>query len=432
MTLEYEIPKKRQPAFAFILVTLLIDILGIGLIIPVLPRLVAQLAGGSVGGETLSQASVVYGALIAVYSANQFLFAPVLGALSDQFGRRPVLLLSLFGTGCDYVIMTFAPHLWVLVVGRVINGITAGNMTTCYAYIADVTPPDQRAKRYGMMGAVFGIGFILGPLTGGLLGQHNLRWPFAFAAVLAFVNVAYGFFVLPESHSVENRRKFDIRKANPFGALLALRKFHGVAPLAAIQLLFYFSTFCLHSSWVVYTAYKFHWGPRDVGLSLFFVGVLAGTVQGGLTGKIVKRIGEYKTFYIGMAFQSVAFFLYGWAPVGWTIYVFMVFGALGGLVGPAAQTLIANKVGPTNQGLAQGAFSSLSALASIAAPLAANALFSRFSGPNAIAEIPGIAFYLAGAVTLVAFGLALAFLKRPVVVDPVKPGEAPTGSMVLE
>lgn len=435
MTLAYETPAppKRQAGLAFILVTLLIDVLGIGLIIPVLPQLVADLKGFAASDPVrLKEAAPTYAALIALYSANQFLFAPLLGALSDRFGRRPILLISLFGTGVDYMIMFLAPHLWVLVIGRIINGITAGNMTTCYAYIADVTPEDQRAKKFGLMGAVFGVGFILGPVTGGLLGMHNHRLPFLFASGLAMANVLYGYFVLPESHKQENRKAFNLKKANPFGALLELRKFHGVAPLAAILLLFYFATFCLHSSWVVYTGYKFNWGPREVGLSLCFVGVLAGAVQGGLTGRVVKKIGEYNTFYIGMAFQALAFALYGWAPFGWTVYAFMLFGAVGGFVGPSAQALIANKVGATNQGLAQGAFSSLSALASITAPLVANGLFDRFAGhfqvPGQIAEIPGIAFYLASVVTLVAFFLALAFLKRPVVMDAPATIDAPAAA----
>lgn len=430
-TLEYDrelTATGRRPAFAFILFTLLLDILGIGLIIPVLPRLVTQLSGG-----TESTSAWKYGVFVAVYATMQFFCAPLLGALSDQFGRRPVLLISIFGTACDYVLMTFAPNLALLFLGRVLNGITAANITTANAYVADVTKPEDRAKRFGLTGAVFGIGFVLGPSIGGLLaepmhfpswiplqGAHDfaaahldhLRWPFAFAAFLALANFMYGLVVLPESHLMKNRRPFTWSKANPAGSLVALRRFRGVVPLAAVLSTLNLAQFSLHSTWVLYTAYRFHWGPRDVGLSLGFVGVLAVFVQGFLTGKVVKKIGEHATLYLGLVFAALAYTGYGMATQGWMMYAVMVVGAFGGMLGPAAQALITQEVGPTNQGLAQGALSSLSALTAIIAPLVATWLFSHFTGSHAFAELPGVSFLLGGFLVAVGFLIAILFVRK--------------------
>lgn len=396
------------PAFRFILVTLLIDVLGIGLIIPVLPRLVTQMAGG-----TESHSATIYGLFIAAYAANQFLFAPLLGTLSDTFGRRPVLLISILGTALDYVLMFFAPTLALLFVGRVINGITAANFSTCNAYVADVTPPADRPKRYGAMGACFGIGFILGPMLGGFFGEHHLRWPFAFAAGLAFLNFFYGLFVLPESHPPARRTSFNLRKANPFASLTTLGQFQGVLPLAIVLFLLNFSNFSLHSTWVLYTGHRFHWGPFDVGVSLAAVGVLAALVQGGLTQPIVKRFGLYPTLYLGLIAGSVAFLGYGLAPTGWMMYAIMIPGALGGLIGPAVQSIVTQRVDPKSQGLIQGTLSSLSALAAIFAPLTATSLFAHFSAPSAHPYLPGAPFILGATLTLISAGIAFRTIRTP-------------------
>lgn len=393
---------RRQAGFGFILVTILIDILGIGLIIPVLPQLVKSLAGG----DEVHVAST-YGVVVAVYATMQFLCAPLLGALSDRFGRRPVLLISVFGTACDYVVMALSPTLWLLFVGRIINGITAANITTANAYVADVTAPEQRAKRFGMTGAAFGIGFILGPTIGGLLGQYDLRYPFAFAALLAFTNFFYGLFVLPESHPPKNRSAFNLAKANPLGSLVVLRRFRGVVPLAVVLSLLNFAQFSLHSVWVLYTGYRYGWGPKDVGLSLGLVGVMAVIVQGGLTGRIVRKIGEYNALYLGLFVAVAAYAGYGLAPTPHIMYAVIVYGSLAGVLMPAAQAIITREVGPTNQGLAQGALSSLSALTAIFAPLTATWLFSHFAGPDAIAPIPGISFLLGSALSLVGLLIAV-------------------------
>lgn len=408
----------RPPAFNFILVTLLIDVLGIGLIIPVLPKLVTQLSGG-----TEAQSASMYGWFIAAYAANQFLFAPLLGALSDTYGRRPVLLISILGTALDYVLMFFAPTLWLLFVGRVINGITAANFSTCNAYVADVTPPQDRAKRFGAMGACFGIGFIMGPLVGGVLGEHHLRWPFAFAAALAFINFTYGLFVLPESRPKEQRTPLDLRKANPLKTLSTLSAFPGVAPLAVVLFLLNFSNFSLHSTWVLYTGHRFHWGPQDVGYSLAVVGILAAVVQGGLTQPVVKRLGLYKTLYLGLVAGAVAFLGYGLANRGWMMYAIMVPGAFGGLIGPAVQSIVTQRVDAKVQGLIQGSLSSLSALAAIFAPLAATQLFGYFSSPNAVVHLPGASFVLGGILTLGSAVIAVATLRKPA------PVLAPTGEV---
>lgn len=397
----------RQPAFAFILVTLLLNVLGIGLIIPVLPKLVVEITG-----QSLSTSAITYGIFAAAYSTMQFFCAPLLGALSDRFGRRPVLLLSTLGTALDYVMMTLAPTLAILFLGRVLGGVTAASLTAANAYVADVTPPEDRAKRFGMTGAVFGIGFVLGPTVGGLLGDYNLRAPFAFAALLAFCNFLYGLFVLPESHPKEHRSAFALRKANPVGSLLALKRFRGVVPLATVLTTLNLAQFSLHATWVLYTAYRFGWGPKDVGLSLGFVGLLAVFVQGYLTGKIVKKIGEHATLYLGFFFATLAYTGYGLATQGWMMYAVMVVGAFGGILGPAAQALITQQVGRENQGLAQGALSSLSALCAIIAPLTATWLFAHFSGENAIADLPGISFIVGGVLTALGFAIALVYVRK--------------------
>lgn len=406
-----------RAGFLFILVTLLIAVLGIGLVIPVLPRLVTQMSEGTdtahLATASLSASSFTYGVFVAVYAAMQFVCAPILGSLSDRFGRRPVLLVAIAGTAADYVLLTFAPTLLWLFVGRVIAGVTAASITTCNAYIADVTAPENRAKAFGMFGAVFGIGFALGPFLGGILGEYHLRLPFAAAALLAFINFLYGLFVLPESLPKENRRAFSWAKSNPLGSLRVLSQFHGVIPIAAVMTLVNLGTFSLHSVWVLYTAYRFDWTPRDVGLSLGFVGVLAILVQGGLTGRVVKLLGEHRTMYLALASTAIAFSGYGLATAGWMMYPAMIFGAVGGLLGPAAQALITKQVGPDKQGLAQGALSSLSALCAVAAPLAATALFAAFTGPHAPLHLPGISFLCGTALTLLALGLALTTVRTP-------------------
>jgi DHA1 family tetracycline resistance protein-like MFS transporter len=350
-----------------------------------------------------------------------FLCAPLLGALSDRFGRRPVLLISIAGSAADYLFQTFAPTLALLLVGRLINGMTAANFTTANAYVADVTPPEQRAKRFGLTGAAFGVGFVLGPPIGGILGHYHPRLPFALAAVLAIINVLYGLFVLPESHKKENRSPFSWKKTNPFGTLWVLSKFQGLLPLAGILAAVNLAMFSLHATWVLYTAYRFNWSTLDVGLSLGFVGVMTGMVQGGLTGRIVKKIGEYKTLYLGLALAAIGYTIYGLSPTGAVMYAGILFHSLSGIAGPAAQAIVTQRAGPKNQGLVQGALSSLSALAGIIAPLSATYLFHLFTENNAPLHLPGIPFLTGATLCLLGLLLALAIVRPPLTTPTESP-----------
>jgi len=284
----------RKPAVNFILVTLLLDVLGFGLIIPVMPGLVASFGGGDVG-----ESSGNFGWFIAVYGLMQFLFSPMLGALSDKYGRRPIILFSLFGAGLDYVLMAFAPSLEWLFVGRIISGITGANFSAVNAYVADVTPPEKRAASYGMIGAAFGIGFVVGPALGGVLGSLGPRVPFMAAAVMNLCNAAYGYFVLPESLTAENRKEFTGKAAVPWSSVGALRRYPVVLGITFSLILVGFAQQGLQSTWVLYTTYRFNWTPLDNGLSLAVLGVCAAIVQGGLTRVIVPKIGERKGLLLG-------------------------------------------------------------------------------------------------------------------------------------
>lgn len=376
-------------AIPFILVTLLIDVLGIGLLVPVLPQLVTELAGGD-----LSTGSTYYGWFIAIYAAMQFAFAPVLGGLADRFGRRPVLLVSLFGSGVDYLIMALAPTLTILFVGRVISGITGANITAANAYIADVSPPGERAKNFGLVGATFGVGFIVGPALGGLLAGLGHRAPFYAAAALALLNWLYGYFVLPESLSEANRRPFSWRRANPIGSLRSLGKHLLVRDLTIVYVGFGLAQNALVATWVLFTTYRFGWTPFTNGLTLALVGALSALVQGVLVRALVPRIGERRAIILGMCSSAIAFVIYGASPVGWSMLVGIAVGSLGGLAGPSAQALISRAVATDEQGEVQGALASLLSLTGMVGPLIGTLLFAHFTGVNAPIELPGAPFYL--------------------------------------
>lgn len=381
--------KKRQAAIPFILITLLLDVLGIGLIIPVLPKLVTHFQGGDV-----SSASWYYGVFVASYAVMQFLFAPILGGLSDTYGRRPIILLSLAGAGFDYVLMAMAPSLGWLFLGRVLSGIKSANLTAASAYIADVSPPEKRAQNFGLMGACFGIGFVLGPAAGGLLGSLGPRVPFVAAAILTLCNALYGLFVLPESHAVENRRPFSWKSANPIGSLAVLRSYPLVIGLAGTLLCAGFAQQILQSTWVLYTTYRFSWTELQNGLSLSVVGITAAVVQGGLTRVLTPKLGERGAVVVGLLVAVVAFVGYGAVPEGWMLYAVLVFGSLGGIAMPAAQALISKAVSPTEQGKVQGALASLQSLTGIVGPLVATSLLGYFTSSAAPLVLPGAAFYL--------------------------------------
>ncbi|RME94048.1 MAG: MFS transporter [Verrucomicrobia bacterium] len=388
---------RRRPAVAFVLVTLFLDVLGVGLVIPILPRLIEQLCGGD-----LPAASHVFGWLAALYSLMQFGFAPLLGSLSDRFGRRPVLLLSLLGSGLDYLLLAWAPTLGWFFLGRAVSGVTGASITTASAYIADVTPPERRASTFGLLGATFGLGFIAGPAVGGLLGDLGLRLPFLVAAGLTLLNWLYGLWVLPESLERKHRRAFSWKRSNPVGALLALRRYPVVLGLAAVFFLLHLAQSCLHSTWVLYTGYRYGWTVGETGLSLAVVGASAMIVQGGLVRVIVPRIGEARGIRWGLTISMLAMAGYGLATEGWMIYAILVVGALGGIAGPSAQGLISRRVAPNEQGGVQGALSSLASVAGIVGPPVAAGLFGYFVRPDAVVHLPGAPFFLASGLIAVA------------------------------
>ncbi|MCW1970150.1 MAG: TCR/Tet family MFS transporter [Anaerolineae bacterium] len=399
----------RKPALGFIFVTLLLDILGLGLIIPVLPKLIE-----SFSNNDIQAAASTYGILIAIFALMQFLFSPILGGLSDRFGRRPVILISLLGSGLDYLLLAFAPSLAWLFVGRIIAGITASNITTVTAYIADVSPPEKRAQNFGIVGAAFGLGFIVGPLIGGLLGNVGLRVPFLVVAGITLLNWLYGFFVLPESLPPENRRKFELSKANPFGSFAGLQRYPMVFRLTIASVFTFLAQNVLQSVWVLYTQYRYGWGTDQVGISLALVGLSAGLVQGVFVGRIVKRIGERNAVRIGLLVSVVSFILYGLAWEGWMFFVIPLISALGGVSGPSSQSIISKSVPANEQGTVQGALSSLNALTGIAGPIMGTAVFSYFIGSSAPFQLPGAPFFLAS--LLIAIGWLLivdAFRRLP-------------------
>jgi DHA1 family tetracycline resistance protein-like MFS transporter len=379
----------RKAAIGFIFITLLIDVMGWGLIIPVMPKLIAELKHISI-----NEASASGGFLLSAYAIAQFLFAPVIGNLSDRFGRRPVLLSSLLGFGIDYIILALAPTYGWLFVGRVIAGITGASFTTASAYIADVSTPETRAKNFGVIGAAFGLGFIIGPALGGLLAGWGIRAPFYAAAGLCLLNFLYGFFVLPESLSKENRRSFHWKKANPFGALRFLRKKPAVAGLAFGFFLIYLAACAVQGNWNFFTMYRFQWTEGMVGISLAVVGALVAGVQIGLIRIVNPRLGDEKTIYLGLLLYSLGLVLFAFASTTWMMFLFLLPYCLGGLAGPSLQSTLAGHVPPNEQGELQGALTSLMSLTTIIGPLIMNNLFTYFTSDKAPFHFPGISFLL--------------------------------------
>jgi DHA1 family tetracycline resistance protein-like MFS transporter len=375
---------------AFIVVTLVIDILGIGIIVPVLPELVKQLVGGDV-----TTAGRYVGVIAASYALAQFFFAPVMGALSDRFGRRPVLLLALFGLSVDYLVQGFAPTIGWLFVGRILAGTLGGSITTANAYIADVSSPADRARNYGLVGVSFGIGFVFGPALGGLLGSVHLRLPFFVSAGLAALNGLYGYFVLPESLPPEKRSPLARGRLNPFGSLGRLRAYPLVAGLAVAFMLLSLGQRGMENVWVLYNGYRFGWDERQNGLTLAFVGLVAVLVQGLLVRPVVRRLGERRAVQLGLLVGALVFVGYGTAWSGSLMLAVIPFGALAGLAGPSIQSLVAGAVPPSEQGRVQGSLTSLMSLSSIISPLVFTAgLFAFFTSEAAPLRLPGAPFYL--------------------------------------
>lgn len=389
--------QNRKAGMQFILITVLLDMIGIGLIIPVLPNLVTTMYGGDI-----SDGSFIFGWFVASYALMQFVFAPILGKLSDQFGRRSIILISLFGAGLDYLFMALAPNLKWLFVGRIISGITGANISAANAYIADVSAPEDRAKNFGMMGACFGVGFIVGPAIGGLLGGYGVRVPFFVAAGLNLLNWLYGFFVLPESHDKENRRPFDWKTANPFAALSQLGKYPIVLGLTATIALERLAHDTLPATWVLYTTYRFNWTARDNGLSLALVGIMFALVSAGLTGRIVGWLGASRAIIYGLTIGSLTFVIYGLSTRGWMLYVGIIFGSIGGVAGPAIQSVITRMVSATEQGAVQGIIASIQSIMAILGPLMATNLFGYFTSAAAPIKLPGAAFLAAALLVAIA------------------------------
>ena len=393
---------------AFILVTLFIDILGIGIIVPILPVLIREFLGGN-----NVQAAVYYGVIISTYATMQFLCAPVLGALSDRHGRRPVILVSLFGLGTDYLIQGWAPSIGWLFLGRIIAGIMGASITTANAYIADVSTPQTRAQNFGFVGAAFGLGFIFGPVLGGLLGAISLRLPFFVAAGLALVNWLYGFFVLPESLAPEHRSTVSWRKMNPLASLRRLGTYPLVAGLAVAFLFATMAQRGLENVWILYTGFRYGWDLLTNGLTLGLVGVMAVLVQGLLIKPIVARIGERRSITLGLTVSTLAFLAYGLASQGWMVSVIIVFGALAGVALPTIQGLVAGTVLPSEQGKIHAAFTSLTSLTAIFSPLIFTAgLFSFFTSAAAPVILPGAPFFLGSLLFLVSLGLLVRLFRR--------------------
>jgi DHA1 family tetracycline resistance protein-like MFS transporter len=384
--------QRGKPAVLFILITLLLDTIGLGIIIPVLPKLVQELTGASI-----SETSGPYGWLIAVYAIMLFLFSPTLGALSDQYGRRPVLLLTLAGMIINYGMLSFAPGMFWLFLGRIIAGMAGANVATAYAYIADVTPADKRAQNFGLIGAAFGIGFIIGPGIGGLLGTIDIRAPFIGAGALTLLNLLYGIFVLPESLSVEQRRPFSWKRANPFSALLRLRKYPFMLGLMAVFFLIALAAQAPQTIWVLFTEYQFGWNSKQVGLSLGVLGLAFGISQGWLSRYIIPALGERRTLVYGIFFYMGGVIIYGIAHAPWLLFCGLIIHALGILIVPAIQSLASRETPPNAQGELQGTFTSLMSLANIFGPLLATQLFKHFSGDSAAVHLPGMPFFVSAA-----------------------------------
>ncbi|MES2440581.1 MAG: TCR/Tet family MFS transporter [Verrucomicrobiota bacterium] len=400
---------RPKPAIVFIFITLFLDIFGIGVIVPVLPKLVEELQGGN-----LQAAAHSVGWLGALYALMQFIFSPVLGSLSDRFGRRAVILTSLFGSGIDYLVLAWAPTIGWLYLARIVSGITAANFSAASAYIADVTPPEKRAAGFGMIGAAFGLGFIAGPAIGGWLGQYGLRMPFLVAAGITFLNWLYGAFVLPESLAPENRRPFTWASAHPIKAITALSRWPLVMGLTGSHFLSMISGNIYPCLWVLYTGNRYGWNSKEVGLSLALVGVMAAIVQAGLAGRILKIIGERRGVYVGLLAMAVAMACYGAATRGWMIYFIILIGSMAGIGSPATQSIISQSVPADEQGAVQGALNSITSVAGIIAPLLWTFLFSWAIAPDRTVHLPGLPFYGAGLLALAAAGLAWrAFQKQP-------------------
>ncbi len=392
------IARDSKLTLVFILFTILLDMVGLGIVLPVLPDLIKDVTGNDAG-----QGAVIGGYMVFVYALMQFTFSPVLGNLSDRFGRRPVLLLSLLGLTVDYMIMGFAPTIVWLFVGRALAGISGAAVSTATAYIADITPPEGRSQRFGLIGAAFGLGFIIGPVIGGELGEISPRAPFYCAAALAFANFLFGLIILPESLTMRNRRRFNIKRANPFGVIMQFRKVPGVTWLLLALFLLALAGQTYPAIWNFFTIERFDWSSSQIGRSLAIFGLLFALAQGVLVGPLSKRFGESVTVLIGMSAAAVALFGTAFIHTTTGLYAYLVIGAFSGLAAPALTSLLSQQVDANAQGELQGAVNATNSLTAIIAPVAATQLFSYFTrSPDSPTYFPGVSFFAAGILTLIA------------------------------
>lgn len=398
---------KKEAALGFIFITLLIDVIGLGIIVPVLPALIKNMINGD-----LSVASEYNGWLTFAYAIMQFLCAPLLGNLSDRYGRRPVLLMSLFGFGVDYLFLAFAPTIGWLFVGRVIAGITGASFTTATAYIADISTPEKRAQNFGMVGAAFGLGFIIGPSLGGVLGHIGIKVPFYAAAGLSLLNWLYGYFILPESLAPENRRPFSWKRANPIGSLMLLKKYPAIASLTTSLVLVYIASHAVQSTWTYYNMLKFNWNEAWVGYSLGFIGIMIALVQGLLIRVTIPKLGQHRSVYIGLLMYTIGFVLFAFATSSWMMFAFMIPYALGGICGPAIQAIISGEVPPTEQGELQGALTSMVSATAIVGPPMMSTLFAWFTSKQAPVQFPGAPFLAGAILTLASTLLAIRSFRK--------------------
>lgn len=399
---ETPIAPPRRAAVAFILITVLLDVIALGIIIPVFPTLITAFMGGDT-----PRAAYIYGIFGTAWALMQFLFSPVIGALSDRIGRRPIVLISNFGLGLDYIIMALSPTVWWLLAGRIISGITAASISTAGAYIADVTPPEKRAASFGLIGAMFGVGFVLGPALGGVLGSIDPRLPFWVAAALSLLNGVYGFFVLPESLAKENRKAFSWKRANPVGSLRLLRSHRELFGIASVYFLNMLSHNALPSVFVLYTTYRYGWDEKTVGLTLAGYGILTVIVQGAVVKRAVAKFGERRAMLIGLAAAFACFTIYGFAPTQYWFWGGSAIAALWGFFGPASQGLMTRRVGATEQGQLQGALASISGITGLIGPLIFTVTFAYAIRPERDVHVPGAPMLLAAVIIAIAAALAL-------------------------
>ncbi len=398
--------RQRKAAMPFIMITVLIDMVSIGLIIPVLPGLVGTFT------NSLAEQAFWYGAVAFAFGIANFFGSPILGALSDRYGRRPVLLIGFCGLGLGFFVTGLATALWMLIVVRLFSGAMQANVAVANAYVADITPPDDRARRFGLLGAMFGVGFILGPVMGGLLGGVDLRLPFFAAGGLSVLNWLYGYFVLPESLPETRRRAFEWRRANPVSALRQLTAIEGVGPLVVVVALSGFAQFTLHATWVLYTTFKFGWGPVENGWSLFAVGMATAVVQGGLLKYLLKHFAPRKLAALGLVSSTLAYLSWGLATQGWMMYAVIFANLLGYAVNSAVQSLISNAADARTQGQTLGSVASLNSLMAVIAPVVGASLLGFVSHRPAGDWLLGLPFYFCAAIQLLSMLVATRYFLR--------------------